>query len=97
MRTMPHREEESNKVSTIDEAAKAADWYQKMAVAMRERDKCLAAIGRWQEKLAEAEEHIRVLAGQVGDDQHKAVLPPTDPAPVDPGQGVDPNWSESAE
>jgi uncharacterized protein YeaC (DUF1315 family) len=85
------------KMSTIDQAAKAANWYQNMAVAMRERDKCLAAIERWQTKLAEAEEHIRVLASQVGDDQYKAALPPGEPAPADPGQGVDPNWSESAE
>jgi hypothetical protein len=68
-----------------------------MAVAMRERDKCLAAIERWQVKLAEAEEHIRVLASQVGDDEHKAALPPDEPAPTDLGQGVDPNWAESAE
>jgi hypothetical protein len=85
------------KMSTIDEAAKAADWYQKMAVAMRERDKCLAAIDRWRTKLGEAEEHIRVLAAQVDNDQKAPGLPPGEPAPVDPGQGVDPDWSESAE
>jgi len=84
-------------MSTIDQAANAANWYQNMAVAMRERDKCLAAIERWQVKLAEAEEHIRVLASQVGDDEHKAALPPDEPAPTDLGQGVDPNWAESAE
>lgn len=84
-------------MTTIDEATKAADWYQNMAVAMRERDKCLAAIERWRAKLAEAEEHIRVLAGQVGDDQHKAALPPGEPTSADTGQGVDPGWSESAE
>jgi hypothetical protein len=83
-------------MSTIDQAAKAANWYQNMAVAMRERDKCLAAIERWQAKLAEAEEHIRILASQV-DNDHKAPLPSGELAPADPGQGVDPNWSESAE
>lgn len=83
-------------MSTIDEAAKAADWYQNMAVAMRERDKCLAAIERWREKLAEAEGNIKVLAAQVGDGQHEVTLT-SDSVPVDPGQGVDPAWSESAE
>ena len=83
-------------MSTIDQAANAANWYQNMAVAMRERDKCLAAIERWQVKLAEAEEHIRVLASQVDNDQHKAALPSGEPA-ADPEQGVDPTWAESAE
>jgi len=82
-------------MSTIDQAANAANWYQNMAVAMRERDKCLAAIERWQTKLAEAEEHIRVLASQV-DSDHKAP-PAAEPAPTDLGQGVDPDWAESAE
>jgi hypothetical protein len=84
-------------MSTIDQAAKAANWYQNMAVAMRERDKCLAAIERWQTKLAEAEEHIRVLASQVGDDQQGAALPAAESVPTNPEQGVDPNWSKSAE
>jgi len=83
-------------MSTIDEAAKAADWYQQMAVAMRQRDNCLAAIERWKGKLLEAEEHIADLAGQVGMDL-KAPGSDLKPALTDPGQGVDPNWSESAE
>ena len=82
--------------STIDEATNAADWYQKMALAMRARDNCLNAIARWQGKLIEAEQHIADLAGQVGDDQRKALLPSQAPAP-DPGQGLDPDWAESAE
>ncbi len=80
-------------MTTIDEAAKAADWYQKMALAMRARDNCLNAIVRWQGKLAEAEAHIADLAGQVGDDQHKVPV-----AAVTQGPGpVDPNWADSAE
>lgn len=77
--------------TTIDEAAKAADWYQQMAVAMRQRDNCLAAIERWKDKLAEAEQHIADLAGQVGVDLEK------EPEAVEAAPPVDPNWSESAE
>lgn len=84
------------KMSTIDEAAKAADWYQQMAVAMRERDKCLAAIDRWKGKLLEAEQHITDLAGQVGMDL-KTPGPDLQAAPADQALGVDPAWSESAE
>ena len=79
-------------MTTIDEATKAADWYQKMALAMRARDNCLNAITRWQGKLAEAEQHIADLAGQVVPDQYKiaAAAVVRDPA------GVDPSWGESA-
>lgn len=81
------------KMTTIDEAANAADWYQKMALAMRARDNCLNAIARWQGKLAEAEQHIADLAGQVVPDQYKIAAAATVKEPV----GVDPSWSESAE
>ena len=88
-------------MTTIDEAAKAADWYQKMAVAMRERDKCLAAIERWRGKLAEAEEHIKALAGQVqGDEEQQAAIAAVaeeGPAPADADQGLDPSYADSAE
>lgn len=81
------------KMTTIDEAANAADWYQKMALAMRARDNCLNAIARWQGKLAEAEQHIADLAAQVVPDQYKIAAA----ARVQEPGGVDPSWSESAE
>lgn len=88
-------------MTTIDEAAKAADWYQKMAVAMRERDKCLAAIDRWRSKLYEAEAVIRDLAAQVqGEPEQQAaisLLVGAKPAPADAAGGLDPDYADSAE
>lgn len=88
------------KMTTIDEAANAADWYQKMALAMRARDNCLNAIARWQGKLAEAEQHIADLAGQVqGEPEQRAaigVLVGTEPT-SDTAGGLDPNYADSAE
>lgn len=88
-------------MSTIDEAAKAADWYQKMAVAMRERDKCLAAIDRWRGKLYEAEAVIRDLAAQVqGEPEQQAaigLLVGAEPTSADTAGGLDPDYADSAE
>jgi uncharacterized protein YeaC (DUF1315 family) len=70
--------------TSIDQAAQAADWYQQMAVAMRQRDTCLNAIARWQGKLAEAEARIAEIAAQ------------NRPADAEP-PAVDPDWSDSAE
>lgn len=36
-------------------------WYADMASAMRERDKCVAALERWATALQEAEAKIKVL------------------------------------
>lgn len=87
------------KMTTIDEAANAADWYQKMALAMRARDNCLNAITRWQGKLAEAEQHIADLAGQVSGEQFSVAAANAAPQQVLTGVpgGVDPDWSDSAE
>lgn len=38
-----------------------ATWYEDMAAAMKERDKALTALARWQQSLAEAEEKIQTL------------------------------------
>lgn len=40
----------------------SSTWYDEMALAIRERDKCVAAIARWQEKLTEAETLMERLA-----------------------------------
>jgi hypothetical protein len=37
-------------------------WYDDMAAAMRQRDRCLNAIERWHGALAEAEGKIKLLA-----------------------------------
>lgn len=81
--------------TTIDEAAKAADWYQQMAVAMRQRDNCLAAIERWKGKLAEAEQHIADLARQINPEEFSVAAAIAAPQKV--LTGVDPSWSDSAE
>ena len=38
-----------------------AQWYEDMAAAMKERDKCVAALERWATALQEAEAKIKVL------------------------------------
>jgi hypothetical protein len=73
--------------TSIDQAAHAADWYRQMALAMRQRDVCLNAITRWQDKLAEAEARIAEIAAQNRPDKPAEAAPPA----------VDPNWSDSAE
>jgi len=46
-----------------------AQWYAQMAEAMATREKCLTAIGKWQEKLTAAEELIQQLRnGDVTED-----------------------------
>lgn len=46
-----------------------AEWYDKMAAAMRKREKCLNGIARWQADLAEAEAEIQALReSDVADD-----------------------------
>lgn len=37
-------------------------WFDSMAEAIRDRDKALAGIGRWEEKLTEAESRMAQLA-----------------------------------
>jgi hypothetical protein len=36
-------------------------WYDKMAAAMRKRDRCLTALAKWQTDLAAAEAEIQAL------------------------------------
>lgn len=37
------------------------EWYARMADAMKTREKCIAAIAKWQDNLAKAEELIQLL------------------------------------
>ncbi len=55
-------------------------WYAQMAAAMKTREKCLNAIARWEDSLAEAEAAIDLLrSGQA------AVAPSAEPqAPATP-------------
>lgn len=36
-------------------------WYDRMAAAMKKRDRCLTALAKWQEDLAAAEAEIQAL------------------------------------
>ena len=40
-----------------------AKWYEDMAAAMKERDRALTGIARWEDSLAEAEAKIQALLG----------------------------------
>jgi hypothetical protein len=55
-----------------------AAWYEQMATAMKERDRALTGITRWQDALAAAEEKIQALrdTNASGDDTKPAVKVP---------------------
>jgi hypothetical protein len=39
-----------------------SDWYKAMAVATRQREQALKMMGKWREKLIDAEEAIKILS-----------------------------------
>ena len=41
-----------------------SEWYDDMAQAVKKREKVLAAIARWQEKLADVEDEITQLTNE---------------------------------
>jgi hypothetical protein len=54
-----------------------AEWYDKMAAAMRKREKCLNGIARWQADLAGAEAEIQALRESDGAETADADDPDT--------------------
>jgi hypothetical protein len=66
-----------------------SNWYEQMAMAMREREKALNGVARWQAKVVETEQVITELAKQ---------QPTTDPivAPVF-ATGIPADYADSAE
>lgn len=59
------------------------DWFDSMAEAIRDRDKALAGIGRWEEKLTEAESRMAQLAAN-----SPIAAPAAAPAPAPEAQSA---------
>ena len=73
-----------------------ANWYEDVAAAIRERDKALAAIGRWEDKLVEAENVIAGLA-QRADAPKATPVAIAEAAPEIPVVGPEPDFAELPE
>lgn len=71
----------------------SADWFDAMAKAMRQREKCLNAIERWTLALHEAEAKVKELGAQAGAD---APAPGAAPETATES-GVDLDYANSAE
>jgi hypothetical protein len=67
-----------------------SNWYEQMALAMRDRERALSGVERWQAKVIEAEQQIIELTKQ---------RPANDPitAPVTFESGIPADYADSAE